>query len=46
MNSVQSTGHTGSMSKKDQLEVIAHFHFYLNFSCSIAVESCLSEANT
>lgn len=25
MNSVQSTGHTGSMSKKDQIEVIVHF---------------------
>lgn len=27
MNSVQSTGHTGSMSKKDQIEVIVHFVF-------------------
>ena len=31
MNSVQSTGHTGSMSKKDQIEVIVHFQFVLPF---------------
>lgn len=29
MNSVQSTGHTGSMSKKDQIEVIVHFELVL-----------------